>query len=582
MADLEGELRVSFERRLRRFPEDPDLRKRTAAAVARSVRQPAWLPVAAAVAAVLVVAVVAFALIQSRRHAVTPITSPTPTAGPSSVPSPSPTASLSVAPNPSLPASVPPAARAGFQLAYDGARKAVVLFGGTADGGTTAFSDTWIWDGAWHEQHPAQSPPARRGGMMVYDAVHRVVVLFGGWTPGPQGIGQALADTWTWDGVTWTERHPAASPGARADGAIDYDDALQKVVLSGVDPASNRTETWAWDGRTWALLDQTSWSEFSVPMAYHVPTRQLVAWTIPGGTETFDGERWHAQSAGGPTGTLTTNMDLSRLDAAGMVVMFGGAGSSNTLLDTTWVYDGTTWRGTGGSPSPPARHSGGANGMVYDADLKVVVLFGGEGANGPLADTWTFNGAAWSKVGGNCPSSAPVPVRLPLPHGRPSPATTPAQDATAYHSPDGWSLMVPAGYEVQSPQIPSGLPHTEIVPSAQAGKTDRLPLLVVWTGGSADSAPNQVQLAPPALRTDIDWQNEYSFGPAVGGVTATVSRAPIDLCVLPGAAAGPAAGWPFLLTFTARTAAHTYFFMFLSDTPEAALVQQVMQSISLR
>src|ERR1700690_1136285 len=45
---------------------------------------------------------------------------------------------------------------------------------------------------------------------MTYDAATGTVVLFGG-----LGGKRYLGDTWTWDGTTWTQQHPAAHPVPR-------------------------------------------------------------------------------------------------------------------------------------------------------------------------------------------------------------------------------------------------------------------------------------------------------------------------------------------------------------------------------
>ncbi len=63
-------------------------------------------------------------------------------------------------------------------MAYDAATGTVVLFGG---GGRRPVGDTWTWDGTtWTQQHPATSPPVRCGTSMAYDAATGTVVLFGG------------------------------------------------------------------------------------------------------------------------------------------------------------------------------------------------------------------------------------------------------------------------------------------------------------------------------------------------------------------------------------------------------------------
>ena len=58
----------------------------------------------------------------------------------------------------------------------------------------------WVWNGrAWSETPTA--PERRRGTAMAYDEARRRVVLFGG--DGEHGL---LDDTWEWDGREWTRR----------------------------------------------------------------------------------------------------------------------------------------------------------------------------------------------------------------------------------------------------------------------------------------------------------------------------------------------------------------------------------------
>jgi hypothetical protein len=118
-------------------------------------------------------------------------------------------------------------------------------------GGSGDHDDTWTWNGAtWTQQHPATSPPARQAAAMAYDAATGTVVLFGGF-----GSSSLLGDTWTWNGTTWTQQHPATSPRARQGTAMAYDAVTGAVVLFG--GFNSRTspnylgDTWTWDGTTW-------------------------------------------------------------------------------------------------------------------------------------------------------------------------------------------------------------------------------------------------------------------------------------------------------------------------------------------
>lgn len=61
-------------------------------------------------------------------------------------------------------------------------------------------------------------------------------------------------ETWTWDGTTWTLRHPAHSPGPLARPAL-ADDLRhhQDLLVGGAVGGDLLDATWTWDGRDWRL-----------------------------------------------------------------------------------------------------------------------------------------------------------------------------------------------------------------------------------------------------------------------------------------------------------------------------------------
>jgi hypothetical protein len=141
-----------------------------------------------------------------------------------------------------------PSARSGMGMTYDAARDQVVLFGGD-DG--SRHSDTWTWDGTnWTLRHPGAFPQARYITVATYDAARGKVLLFGGY----DGIGCCLSDTWTWDGTTWTQQHPTTFPPGRFSSGMTFDAAEGDVVLFGGFDSQQwgvRNDTWTWDGTTW-------------------------------------------------------------------------------------------------------------------------------------------------------------------------------------------------------------------------------------------------------------------------------------------------------------------------------------------
>ena len=99
-------------------------------------------------------------------------------------------------------------------MAYDTARGRVVLFGGRHGALDDAcwLDDTWEWDGQdWLLRTSPVRPSGRAQHAMAYDAARKRVVLFAGVR---NGVHQQ--DTWEWDGVQWLPQTPATKPPDRA------------------------------------------------------------------------------------------------------------------------------------------------------------------------------------------------------------------------------------------------------------------------------------------------------------------------------------------------------------------------------
>jgi len=69
---------------------------------------------------------------------------------------------------------------------------------------------------------------------MAYDSVRSVIVLFGGCSaraPAGWECSAPLADTWEYDGMTWTECSLPVAPPAQAGHSMAFDAARGVVVL---------------------------------------------------------------------------------------------------------------------------------------------------------------------------------------------------------------------------------------------------------------------------------------------------------------------------------------------------------------
>jgi hypothetical protein len=296
-------------------------------------------------------------------------------------------------------------------MAYNEANHTAVMFGGQGSSGY--LSDTWIWNGArWTEQHPPLSPTARYRAQMAYDATNKVVVLIGGIGDiSSHQIGD-LGDTWTWNGMTWTEQHPVVNPPPRHGASLAYDASSRQVVLFGGDNGARvplfLNDTWGWNGTTWAQRNPASSppGRADASMAYDEAASQLVLFggvnaMALGDTWVWDGHNWtHWEPSLSPSPRYGAGAGYSSGD--GELVLFGGYGGySGTRLSETWAWNGHTWHQLHPSNLPRARvyaslSAGPAGGLL---------LFGGsgdafKGEHSELNDTWSWHDAAWTPARG--------------------------------------------------------------------------------------------------------------------------------------------------------------------------------------
>ncbi|MEZ4367689.1 MAG: kelch repeat-containing protein [Kofleriaceae bacterium] len=293
-----------------------------------------------------------------------------------------------------------PTPRAFHAMAYDSARGEVVLFGGTPNNTfNTVLADTWIWDGVrWSQRTPATSPPGRMLPAMAYDPARAEIVMFGGYL----GTTLTTNDTWTWDGVTWSQRAPATSPPARGGAAMAFHAATGVTVLHGgaadVSAGSALADTWRWDGTTWTdAAPATSPSARSLHTLAALPAASALV--LFGGRSPSNGllaETWRWDGTTWAQATPATSppargLHAGATDDAGLVIVTGGH-VGGAASNQTWTYDGTTW-----AARPAATGLRQASALAYDGSRGETVLFGGNNNAAVIYDdTHRWRAGAWS------------------------------------------------------------------------------------------------------------------------------------------------------------------------------------------
>lgn len=288
-----------------------------------------------------------------------------------------------------------PGPRYGHAIAYDSHRRRAVMFGGNGMAGASMYATgTWEWDGnGWTKRTTTNEPPLRIDATMTYDPVRGYVVLAGG----SNGSG-LLADTWVYDGTDWTEKIGAGWPARRSASAAFDRVSGNVIAYGGANSGDSVDETLAWNGSTWSVLSITGPTKRAGGMMASAGDRVVYfGGLIPGLATPYD-ETWILQTrnsvsswAQPVTPGLIVPQDVAYASdiARGRLVVFHAATGS------TWELGPSGWekRATTG----PSVRIGTA--LAYDPTARKVLLFGGRLADDTvLADTWSWNGTAWTQI----------------------------------------------------------------------------------------------------------------------------------------------------------------------------------------
>ncbi len=278
-----------------------------------------------------------------------------------------------------------PVGRASPAMAFSPAAGGVILFGGWRNGGDCGegagqfCSGTWLWEGAsWRNVTPAASPYGRAEHALALDSVRDRVVLFGGATYPDcgEGTGGMCNRTWEWNGSAWQDVTPTtSSPTPRARGMMAFDAARGEVVLfggeagdCGEDGGTYCGHTWTWNGTRW--LDATP-----VEGRWQLVESQWQLTSTPA--------RNPLPRSGG---VMQYDARRQRIVLAGG---YNGAGQGCSALDepqcnTLWEWDGTSWRNLSDSVVAPPTMSSDMS-VAWDAGLGRIVMAGytcTDGCNG--------------------------------------------------------------------------------------------------------------------------------------------------------------------------------------------------------
>jgi hypothetical protein len=247
------------------------------------------------------------------------------------------------------------------------------------------------------------------GHLIYHDGLRRLLMLGAYQVPDmPE-----LTPLWEWDNGKWTLLPVMGAPPMRTLGAAVYDSRRDRIVMHGGlgragldDP---RGDTWEWDGRRWMQMrDATTGSRDHHSMAYDEGRGRTVMYggvsstgdppakrAAPTDTWEWDGRWWTRIVTPGPDARSGAGMVYDR--ARKCTVLFGGVGGSSgnaVRFGDTWTWDGATW--TKVAEEGPAGRNGHA--MVFDPRSGDVLMWGGTVGGAHLDDLWRWDGRRWTEV----------------------------------------------------------------------------------------------------------------------------------------------------------------------------------------
>jgi hypothetical protein len=307
----------------------------------------------------------------------------------------------------------PAAQNYGFGIAYDAARRRIVMFGGI---GSCDFAhETWLFDGDWSAATPGTVPQRRDVVPLAYDPIREQVVMFGGRLydgvcdfDGPWGDDE----TWLWDGTDWTLQSPAHTPHRRAFHNMAWDPVNGGVLMfSGLyaagpgpsDAIAFLDDAWLWDGTDWTDLTATSMppARGDFAMATHSAENKILVFggvddtfALIGDTWTWDGVSWTAES---PAHSPAAREQSAAADwpPGDSVLLTAGDNLPSGVFRDTWLWDGTDWTEETPATDPIGRSSNNsadrtAHGMAWDSGRNRVTMFGNAYSQTPLPLTWSW------------------------------------------------------------------------------------------------------------------------------------------------------------------------------------------------
>ncbi|MGZ7030596.1 MAG: Kelch repeat-containing protein [Thermoanaerobaculia bacterium] len=286
-------------------------------------------------------------------------------------------------------------------MQYQDSTQTVILTNGVC---TSADSATYEWDGAtWTKLAPTNAAPFTGGAAAAYDQMRQQILTFGGTV----SSGEILAATYVFRDGNWIALGISPTPTARSLPVFRADPTNKFIYLfGGIDEFSSNTDMWKYVNGGWAQVTYDTSTGTLAPTtclspvsAFDTDRQKLVIVCNDSIVYEWDGAAWKkfdSLKTTPPTRRFSSMVYDPTLKKS---VLFGGFDETN-YVDETWTWDGATW--TRVKNHPPTARSNAS--MWYDPTLKKTIVYGGIGRitiddrTTRYADMWSFDGSGWTAM----------------------------------------------------------------------------------------------------------------------------------------------------------------------------------------
>jgi hypothetical protein len=285
-------------------------------------------------------------------------------------------------------------------LAFQTHNNTVLLTGSVCAGAASSFTDeVWEWDGTnWALVDTPTKSDRVSGAALAYDTVRQQAVRQGGTLVADE----AVSTTSIYRAGDWVVFTDVSSPSPRSLFALATDPENKVVYLfGGLNENDTTSDIWRYQNGQWQALTGVEGQPTicSFPnAAYDTDRKKIVLVCSQSETFEFDGTKFTSFEL--KTHPPSHRWSSMAYDQTIKKTVFFGGWDNNVYSDQTWTWDGANWTRVKKNPAP----SRALATMWWDPTLRKTVLYGGIGRLNSLDrlrrydDMWTFDGTQWTEL----------------------------------------------------------------------------------------------------------------------------------------------------------------------------------------